>query len=59
MNKEHSRKTTPLDDPKLERLANLLGEFLAKAWLKRNGTTAKPPVTIDGNCPVKRNNGAH
>lgn len=55
MKEDQSRKTTTLDHPKLERLANLLGEFLAKTWLKRNAAKVKPPATVDRNRTVNRN----
>lgn len=34
-------KSVELADTKLERLANLLAEMLATAWLRRNGTSAE------------------
>jgi hypothetical protein len=34
MKQPYDRKSVPLGDTKLERLAILLGEFLAQAWLK-------------------------
>jgi hypothetical protein len=51
MKEEHSRKATPLYDPDLERLANLLGEFLAKAWLKRHGMNVEISMVADKKQP--------
>lgn len=50
-----NRNTEPLGDAKLDRLASLLGEFLARAWMKRTMSEEVHLKAYSGTLPNQSN----